>query len=49
MASSTFPTDQPIEQPKRNIRFRARSSAQQVQERSQRLYTVNLKVKQQEP
>ena len=45
MASSTFPTDQPIEQPKRKMRFVARSSAQNVQERSQRLYTRQLEGK----
>ena len=45
MASSTFPTDQPIEQPKRNVKFRARTSAQNVQERSQRLYTRQLEGK----
>ena len=45
MASSTFPTDQPIEQPKRKTRFVARTSAQNVQERSQRLYTRQLEDK----
>ena len=49
MASSTFPTDQSIEQsieqPKRNVKFRARTSAQNVQLRSQRLYTRQLEGK----
>jgi len=49
VASSTFPTDQPIEQsieqPKRNVKFRARTSAQNVQLRSQRLYTRQLEGK----
>ena len=47
MASSTFPTDQPLDNntPKRKMRFVARSSAQQVQERSQRLYTRQLEGK----
>ena len=47
MASSTFPTDQPLDNnpSKRKMRFVARSSAQQVQERSQRLYTRQLEGK----
>ena len=45
MASSTFPTDQPIEPHKRKMRFVARTSAQNVQERSQRLYTRQLEGK----
>ena len=47
MASSTFPTDQTLDNnpPKRKMRFVARSSAQQVQERSQRLYTRQLEGK----
>ena len=47
MASSTFPTDKPLDNnpPKRKMRFVARSSAQQVQERSQRLYTRQLEGK----
>ena len=47
MASSTFPTDQPLDNtpPKRKMRFVARSSAQNVQERSQRLYTRQLEGK----
>ena len=47
MASSTFLTDQPLDNnpPKRKMRFVARSSAQQVQERSQRLYTRQLEGK----
>tara|TARA_A100001201_G_scaffold109131_1_gene93361 strand:+ start:49 stop:489 length:441 start_codon:yes stop_codon:yes gene_type:complete len=47
VASSTFPNDQPINtpKPKRQMRFVARSSAQQVQERSQRLYSRQLEGK----
>ena len=47
MASSTFPTDQTLNNnpPKRKMKFVARSSAQQVQERSQRLYTRQLEGK----
>jgi len=47
VVSSTFPADQPLEEskPKRNIHFRARTSAQNVQLRSQRLYSRQLEGK----
>ena len=47
MVSSTFPADQPLEEskPKRNINFRARTSCQNVQLRSQRLYSRQLEGK----
>jgi len=47
VVSSTFPADQPLEdsKPKRNIHFRARTSAQNVQLRSQRLYSRQLEGK----
>jgi len=47
VVSSTFPADQPLEESKskRNIPFRARTSAQNVQLRSQRLYSRQLEGK----
>jgi len=47
VVSSTFSADQPLEdsKPKRNIHFRARTSCQNVQLRSQRLYSRQLEGK----
>jgi len=47
VVSSTFPADQPLDNnpPKRKFKFVARSSAQNVQLRSQRLYSRQLEGK----